>query len=84
VSVEVLDCAHRWIANSGRGGSPDWRRWNRSIVMHVACSGCGARTWFTPEQWNRLPRADETRQMRRKRERERDAAKAARTPTQQR
>lgn len=48
-------CQHNWVANSGRGGVPDFRR-NRMMhptepLMHVQCSRCNARTWLTEPQW---------------------------------
>ncbi len=43
-------CEHDWIANSGRGGVPEFRI-NRQVsskpVMHAKCALCGDRTWFT-------------------------------------
>lgn len=48
-------CEHKWVANSGKGGEPVFRRNNqmgRNPIMHVRCSACGDRTWFTYEQWN--------------------------------
>ena len=50
-------CRHVWIANSGRGGQPDFRT-NRQMasvpIMHVECRTCGTRTWFTDQQWAAL------------------------------
>jgi PRTRC genetic system protein C len=55
---QTLQCAHVWIANSGLGGEPEFRR-NASMRaephMHVLCSKCGDRTWFTEAQWNEMP-----------------------------
>lgn len=54
---QQLSCAHAWVANSGRGGTPEYRP-NRMMstvpLMHVQCSRCEARTWFSQEQWERL------------------------------
>jgi hypothetical protein len=54
----LINCAHYWIQNSGRGGEPEFRP-NRQMspypTMHVACSKCGTRTWFTEKQWLALP-----------------------------
>lgn len=51
----MSDCNCLWIANSGRGGKPEFRP-NRQMsnhpLMHVKCSLCGARTWLTEGQWN--------------------------------
>jgi hypothetical protein len=51
------ECAHYWIPNSGQGGVPDFRV-NRQMspapIMHVRCSECGARTWFTEKQWREI------------------------------
>lgn len=56
----VMNCKHIWIANSGRGGEPEFRL-NRQMsdypLMHVRCSGCGARTWKTGVQWDALAEA---------------------------
>ena len=50
-------CNHHWIANSGRGGEPEFRL-NRTMselpLMHVLCSKCNDRTWLTREQWDAL------------------------------
>lgn len=47
-------CEHVWLANSGRGGEPDFRL-NRMMwfgeKMHVLCEVCGCRTWLSPEEW---------------------------------
>jgi hypothetical protein len=55
--MSECDCNHLWVSNSGRGGEPDFRP-NRQMstrpLMHVRCSRCGVRTWFTPEQWRAL------------------------------
>jgi hypothetical protein len=52
------DCAHYWIPNSGQGGEPDFRV-NRTMgpapLMHVMCSKCRCRTWFTEKQWWAIP-----------------------------
>lgn len=51
-------CSHVWVANGGRGGTPDFRA-NRQMsaepLLKVACRTCGARTWLTEKQWNALP-----------------------------
>lgn len=53
-----LHCKHRWVANSGNGGIPHFRyapmMHATENIMHVKCSQCGARTWFTVSQWNEL------------------------------
>lgn len=52
------DCSHYWIANSGQGGKPDFkpnRQMSAEPLMHVKCSLCSARTWFTEKQWNSIP-----------------------------
>jgi hypothetical protein len=52
------ECDHYWIANSGRGGEPDFRP-NRQMspepTMHVTCGRCKSRTWFTEKQWKAIP-----------------------------
>lgn len=54
----MADCAHYWIPNGGRGGEPEFRP-NRQMsafpLMHVKCSLCGDRTWFTEAQWQAIP-----------------------------
>lgn len=48
-------CNHIWITNSGRGGKADFKKNSQMSVfptMHVMCSKCKARTWFTEAQWN--------------------------------
>lgn len=51
---EVNDCDHIWLANSGKGGEPEFRL-NRQLssepLMHVLCAECNARTWLTEAQW---------------------------------
>jgi hypothetical protein len=51
-------CVHYWISNSGFGGEPEFRP-NRQMssepLMHVKCSLCDARTWFTEKQWRAIP-----------------------------
>lgn len=47
-------CDHRWVSNSGRGGTPDFRLHSMMSVaptMHVKCSKCGDRTWMTEVEW---------------------------------
>lgn len=50
---------HTWVANTGRGGEPDYRAYfpGGKLTMHVMCERCGTRTWFTEEQWKALPEA---------------------------
>lgn len=52
------ECNHYWISNSGRGGEPEFRP-NRHMwaepMMHVRCSECGCRTWFSEKQWYAIP-----------------------------
>lgn len=54
---QQLSCSHTWAANSGRGGTPEYRP-NRAMspvpLMHVQCEKCGVRTWFSEVQWERL------------------------------
>jgi hypothetical protein len=56
--IPAAECNHYWIPNSGKGGEPDFRL-NRQMgsepIMHVMCSLCGARTWFTAKQWQAIP-----------------------------
>jgi hypothetical protein len=51
----MTDCNHKWIANSGNGGPPEFKP-NRTMgcepLVHVQCEACGARTWMTEEQWD--------------------------------
>ena len=51
------DCEHIFVSNSGQGGDPIFTL-NRMMgpypLMHVKCSGCNCRTWFTKEQWNAM------------------------------
>ena len=57
-----MDCDHYWIPNSGQGGEPVFtpnRQMSRDPLMHVMCSKCGNRTWFTEKQWHDLPVRDE-------------------------
>jgi len=52
------NCNHYWIPNSGAGGEPVFRNFthmSREPVMHVKCSKCNTRTWFTQKQWNDIP-----------------------------
>jgi len=51
------NCNHIWISNSGLGGHPEFKKnsqMSSEPLMHVLCENCGARTWFTEDQWNRL------------------------------
>ena len=47
-------CEHLWIANSGKGGAPDFRI-NRNMspypLMHVQCEKCNDRTWLSQRNW---------------------------------
>jgi hypothetical protein len=61
-------CRHVWIANSGRGGEPQfrvnrqippWVRASSEPLMDVTCRTCGTRSWFTEAQWNTLAAEDE-------------------------
>lgn len=48
------DCDHIWLTNSGRGGEPEFRsnsQMGPEPTMHVICTECRARTWFTEKQW---------------------------------
>ena len=49
-----MECKHRWVANSGRGGEPLFKM-NRQmavgLIMYVKCSKCDARTWLDPKAW---------------------------------
>ncbi len=51
------DCDHIWVANSGTGGEPRFRR-NRSMshepLMHVKCSGCNSRAWLSENDWDAM------------------------------
>ena len=56
---EMDKCDHYWIPNSGNGGEPEYKL-NSTLrldepVMHVKCSQCGCRTWFTKKQWHSIP-----------------------------
>ena len=46
-------CQHDWVSNSGKGGEPIFKLGMAAqhLVMHVRCSKCGDRTWFTETQW---------------------------------
>lgn len=74
MSVDPQTCVHSWLANSGRGGDPEFRPAQivagDTPVMHVLCEHCGCRTWFSEAKWHALPRTNETRQERRRRLRE--------------
>lgn len=54
-----MECKHKWIANSGSGGEPEFRP-NRQMspepLMHVTCEKCNARTWMTAAQWEEAER----------------------------
>lgn len=50
-------CAHFWVANSGKGGAPSFRRAPRGVgarVMPVTCRHCAATNWFTEERWKSI------------------------------
>lgn len=49
-----MECKHKWIANSGRGGKPEFRpnrQMSTELLMHVTCETCNVRTWMTAAQW---------------------------------
>ncbi len=48
------ECKHAWVANSGNGGEPKFKRgmFGQHLLMHVRCSKCGDRTWLTEIQWH--------------------------------
>lgn len=50
----MSECNHIWIANSGKGGEPQFKK-NSQIgsipTMHVKCSDCGCRTWLSQAAW---------------------------------
>jgi len=50
----VEKCDHLWVANSGKGGAPDFRI-NRQMspypLMHIKCSECNSRTWMGEKRW---------------------------------
>lgn len=59
----MKNCDHMWISNSGKGGVPLFEiEYNMSNVpiMHVKCTKCGARTWFTQQQWRVITCYEET------------------------
>lgn len=46
-------CKHQWVANSGQGGLPVFKPTaSYNSAMHVMCSICGSRTWFTETDWD--------------------------------
>jgi len=49
-------CQHDWVSNSGKSGEPRFKPglFKDEPVMHVLCSKCGDRTWFTEDQWEAL------------------------------
>jgi hypothetical protein len=52
-------CNHTWSTNTGKGGKPSYL--GPRGLMHVWCiRGCGARTFFTADQWIELPRKMKT------------------------
>jgi hypothetical protein len=59
----AAQCAHIWIANSGRGGTPQFRP-NRQMslepLMHVLCCECNARTWMTEKRWYAMNEAKDS------------------------
>ncbi len=51
----IEECQHSWVANSGNGGTPEYRKGlGATPTMHVLCSECNARTRFTEVQWHAL------------------------------
>jgi len=58
---QQLSCSHTWVANSGHGGESEFRM-NRMMsphpLMHVQCSTCNARTWFSETQWSQLGKTE--------------------------
>jgi len=50
----VKKCDHLWIANSGKGGPPNFRI-NRQMspfpLMHIKCEKCDGRTWMNQKAW---------------------------------
>ena len=53
--IEVVEkCNHLWIANTGKGGDPDFRI-NRMMspfpLLQVKCEKCNGRTWVTEKNW---------------------------------
>lgn len=56
--IDIVEkCDHLWIANSGRGGAPNFRT-NRQMspfpLMHVQCEKCNDRTWVNQKYWYSL------------------------------
>lgn len=53
ISIEKK-CDHLWIANSGKGGEPDFKI-NRQMspypLMNVKCEKCNGRTWLSQRAW---------------------------------
>lgn len=63
---EAPECSHYWIPNSGKGGEPEFRlsrQMGTEPVMHVMCSLCDTRTWFTEKQWQAIPATVEPRRL---------------------
>lgn len=52
------ECDHYWVGRTRPDGQWDFRM-NRQMcpepLMHVTCSKCNARTWFTEKQWAEIP-----------------------------
>jgi hypothetical protein len=52
--ADQLNCKCSWVANSGKGGKPEFtlnRQMSSKPLMHVKCEKCGARTWLNEYQW---------------------------------
>ena len=49
-------CKHKWDANGGKGGKAEFMKTSvfNDPVTHATCKECGARTFFTEQQWNSL------------------------------
>lgn len=53
-----MNCKCVWVANSGMGGKPEFKRYGSAMyLMHAKCKICNTRSWFTEEQWNALKEA---------------------------
>ena len=45
-------CTHVWVANSGAGGEPKFKKGLSDVpTMHIKCSSCGDRTWVSEPEW---------------------------------
>lgn len=52
--ISVVKCDHLWIANSGKGGQPDFKviaGMSLFPLMHVQCEKCNDRTFLTKKNW---------------------------------